>query len=297
MPVIDKAVSTEDLCSKEVPPALGVLRLEAILNTLVENKVESLKLENGKTSSLHSSPKSFLQKLKCQPTVVTVENEKKTDPKRKVRKDKNHGHKVVLESRQFKRQMLRQETSSPDSQILQCPTGHQYRSSSCIETTCPSHVCYCNQGPVSMQATDDYISIKMDGYGDIETDAIIAQEELRRARRKRRRRRKRRLKKRLALNPHLVDTLVHESEFKSLNDDELPPRAKWTIVATACLLFFMCLLLVGITLRMAPIIDEIVREENEKMINSISNPANLSLSSVHNNAGSTDKLYVLNGVT
>lgn len=63
----------------------------------------------------------------------------------------------------------------------------------------------------------------------------------------------------LALNPHLVDTLTHDNEFKALHDDELPPRAKWTIVATACLLLFMCLLLVGITLRMAPLIDEMGR--------------------------------------
>jgi hypothetical protein len=41
-----------------------------------------------------------------------------------------------------------------------------------------------------------------------------------------------------------------------VDPDELPKRARWTIVATACLLLFMCFLLVGITLRMAPIIDE-----------------------------------------
>lgn len=33
-------------------------------------------------------------------------------------------------------------------------------------------------------------------------------------------------------------------------------RARWTIIATACLLLLMCLLLVGITLRMAPLIDD-----------------------------------------
>lgn len=40
------------------------------------------------------------------------------------------------------------------------------------------------------------------------------------------------------------------------DSDELPQRAKYTIVATACLLLIMCLLLVGITLRMAPLIDD-----------------------------------------
>jgi hypothetical protein len=42
----------------------------------------------------------------------------------------------------------------------------------------------------------------------------------------------------------------------ALDPDEMSKRARWTIVATACLLFFMCFLLVGITLRMTPIIDE-----------------------------------------
>lgn len=41
-----------------------------------------------------------------------------------------------------------------------------------------------------------------------------------------------------------------------VDPEELPPRARWTIVATACLLLTMSLLLVGVTLRMAPIIDD-----------------------------------------
>ncbi|XP_059487280.1 uncharacterized protein LOC132203490 [Neocloeon triangulifer] len=54
-----------------------------------------------------------------------------------------------------------------------------------------------------------------------------------------------------------------------VDPDELSKRARWTIVATACLLFFMCFLLVGITLRMTPIIDEMVRKENEQLMNSL----------------------------
>ncbi|PSN49627.1 hypothetical protein C0J52_12845 [Blattella germanica] len=41
-----------------------------------------------------------------------------------------------------------------------------------------------------------------------------------------------------------------------LDPDDLPKRARWTIIATACLLLLMSVLLVGVTLRMAPIIDE-----------------------------------------
>ncbi|CAH0729376.1 unnamed protein product, partial [Brenthis ino] len=41
-----------------------------------------------------------------------------------------------------------------------------------------------------------------------------------------------------------------------LDPDELPRRARYTIMVTACLLLFLCLLLVGVTLRMAPLIDD-----------------------------------------
>uniref|UniRef100_A0A336LLJ8 CSON011463 protein n=1 Tax=Culicoides sonorensis TaxID=179676 RepID=A0A336LLJ8_CULSO len=54
-------------------------------------------------------------------------------------------------------------------------------------------------------------------------------------------------------------------EIELLDEDDLPERARWTIIATACLLLVMCLFLVGITLRMAPLIDDIVRQENERL--------------------------------
>lgn len=41
-----------------------------------------------------------------------------------------------------------------------------------------------------------------------------------------------------------------------IDPDDLSQRARWTIIATACLLLVMCLLLVGVTLRMAPFIDD-----------------------------------------
>lgn len=44
--------------------------------------------------------------------------------------------------------------------------------------------------------------------------------------------------------------------FQVIDPDDLPQRARWTIIATAFLLLIMCLLLVGVTLRMAPIIDD-----------------------------------------
>lgn len=66
------------------------------------------------------------------------------------------------------------------------------------------------------------------------------------------------MKKRLAMHhTHLVDPIQVSESYKNLTEDELSRRAKWTIVATACILLFMCMALVGITLRMAPLIDEI----------------------------------------
>ncbi|VEN38599.1 unnamed protein product, partial [Callosobruchus maculatus] len=84
-----------------------------------------------------------------------------------------------------------------------------------IDNSCPSlaeepHSCCCNRdlsGQIS-HYDDDYISLKIDGFDDIETDVMMSEEALRRARRKRRRRRKRRMKKKLAMrHAHLVDPI------------------------------------------------------------------------------------------
>lgn len=47
---------------------------------------------------------------------------------------------------------------------------------------------------------------------------------------------------------------------KEIDPEDLSQKARWTIIATACLLLLMCLMLVGITLRMAPIIDEMGKD-------------------------------------
>lgn len=60
--------------------------------------------------------------------------------------------------------------------------------------------------------------------------------------------------------PHSIISLPHilTTPFtpQVLDPDELPRRARYTIMVTACLLLFLCLLLVGVTLRMAPLIDD-----------------------------------------
>lgn len=102
-----------------------------------------------------------------------------------------------------------------------------------------------------MHYDDDYVSINMEDFENVEEDAIIAHDALRRARRKRRRRRKKKKRRH-----HQAIVIPAVEKVKIVDPDDLPQRARWTIVATACLLLLMCLLLVGVTLRMAPIIDD-----------------------------------------
>lgn len=104
----------------------------------------------------------------------------------------------------------------------------------------------------SLQYDDDYVSINMDDFENVEEDAIISHDALRRARRKRRKRRKRKKRR----HHHQAIVIPSVEKVKIVDPDDLPQRARWTIVATACLLLIMCLLLVGVTLRMAPIIDD-----------------------------------------
>lgn len=99
-----------------------------------------------------------------------------------------------------------------------------------------------------MSFEEDYVSLKIEDYEDIEDNIVIAQKSRTRRKRKRRKRRHKR---------HIAITAIPiEDAVKVIDPDELPQRARWTIVATAFLLLFMCLLLVGVTLRMAPIIDD-----------------------------------------
>ncbi|XP_050541811.1 uncharacterized protein LOC126905794 [Daktulosphaira vitifoliae] len=64
----------------------------------------------------------------------------------------------------------------------------------------------------------------------------------------------------IIIKPHPIPTI---------HPDDLPQRARWTIIITAGLLLITCMLLVGVTLRMAPVIDELVRNQNEELINSL----------------------------
>lgn len=97
----DKAVSTEDLCCNGLDQNLSlgvdVARLEAILQTLVENKVEALKNDNRKSSSVHSSPKSILNRLRLTSTSSQSIKDNEEEKKREIKqtKQKKLDHHVV----------------------------------------------------------------------------------------------------------------------------------------------------------------------------------------------------------
>lgn len=95
---------------------------------------------------------------------------------------------------------------------------------------------------------DDYVALNLDDAFD---DQVSLNGRNKRDDKRERFHRPRRKKKR---KKRIVEPDVPEEEY--VDPEELPPRARWTIVATACLLLAMSLLLVGVTLRMAPIIDD-----------------------------------------
>jgi hypothetical protein len=94
-----------------------------------------------------------------------------------------------------------------------------------------------------------YIAVDVERAGEDEDedddgDVVAGRASLQDAHRKRKRKRRR---KGLAAEGRVL---------RGLDPEDLPKRARWTIIATACLLLLMSVLLVGVTLRMAPIIDE-----------------------------------------
>lgn len=102
MSMTDKAVSTEDLSriGIEQNATLGIARLEALLQTLVENKVEALKNDNRKASSVHSSPKSILNRLRVTSTSIqSTKNNAGEKPKETKRKEPIRGdhHIIAIE--------------------------------------------------------------------------------------------------------------------------------------------------------------------------------------------------------
>ena len=122
-------------------------------------------------------------------------------------------------------------------------TTHRFTMSQCIECDSVSRFYSCRKIHYD---DDDYVALNV--ADELEEEEILS-EKIEAPRAKYHRpRRKRKRKRRKVNNTGPQEELV--------DPEELPPRARWTIVATACLLLTMSLLLVGVTLRMAPIIDD-----------------------------------------
>lgn len=49
---------------------------------------------------------------------------------------------------------------------------------------------------------------------------------------------------------------ITKKKSSRIDPEDLPKRARWTIIITSGLLILTCMFLVGVTLRMAPVIDQ-----------------------------------------
>ncbi|XP_047360975.1 lateral signaling target protein 2 homolog isoform X1 [Vespa velutina] len=150
-------------------------------------------------------------------------------------------------------------------------------SDSCEYPRLHRSACYFSQSTAQLKIhydeDEDYLALNIADELE-EEETLSGPEKIEEPRETYHRPRKKRKRKR-----RRIESVGPEEEI--VDPEELPPRARWTIVATACLLLAMSLLLVGVTLRMAPIIDDMVRKENEELLNSLNRdfvPANATAS-------------------
>ncbi|XP_011873788.1 PREDICTED: uncharacterized protein LOC105565313 [Vollenhovia emeryi] len=112
--------------------------------------------------------------------------------------------------------------------------------------------CYFSQSAAQLKIhydDDDYVALNVADELE-EEETLSGPEKVDESQGRYHRPRRKRKRKRRKIEP------VDHPDEELVDPEELPPRARWTIVATACLLLAMSLLLVGVTLRMAPIIDD-----------------------------------------
>ncbi|XP_066582656.1 uncharacterized protein [Prorops nasuta] len=152
-----------------------------------------------------------------------------------------------------------------DPALINYERTREALSDTCEYPALHQSACYFSQSTAQLKIhyddDDDYLTLHVADEMEEEMmgrpgKAVASRERYHRPRRKRKRRKQR-------IDP------IEDQEEEIPDPEELPPRARWTIVATACLLLAMSLLLVGVTLRMAPIIDDMVRKENEQLLNSL----------------------------
>ncbi|RZF33830.1 hypothetical protein LSTR_LSTR008953 [Laodelphax striatellus] len=118
------------------------------------------------------------------------------------------------------------------------------------------------------QEDDHYVTVDME-LDDLDEALPPPGQRPRRKRRKRQLTDQQKRKRQQRLMYAHAQEAAAATKVKVVDPDDLPKRAKWTIIITAGFLLFTCMLLVGITLRMAPIIDQMVRNQNEELMNSL----------------------------
>ncbi|CAG9857633.1 unnamed protein product [Phyllotreta striolata] len=249
----DKAVSTEDLwaVSRKTNVASSLARLEAILQTLLENKARALRDDRhrGKHRT-REIPRSILKRFRLtdRPSSVKigVVNEKLAEQPQQTGPVETTARKSALKkdfstSSAGSHYRFGQSSFEASSTISD---EDRYQSFQCDNIDCctvndrPPTGCCCSQDIEGqlLHSDADYASARRDD-NDMEAAA--------RRKRRRRRRRKRRAKRRCELarvggGAYLIEAA---SGDVAVAVEDSTKKAKWTIVATACVLLFMCLLL------------------------------------------------------
>ncbi|XP_053965379.1 uncharacterized protein LOC128867852 [Anastrepha ludens] len=148
------------------------------------------------------------------------------------------------EYRKRKRKYKRYHRCSDPVLVYPTPSGLQH----CILSMPPNE-------PVQLQYNDDFaydMQIQMESDKNDDLEEIVPSSHRRHRRHRHHRHKKRHRHKKPKILVQDLETRV----VKVVDPDDLSQRARWTIIVTACLLLIMCLMLVGITLRMAPLIDD-----------------------------------------
>uniref|UniRef100_W8AY31 Uncharacterized protein n=1 Tax=Ceratitis capitata TaxID=7213 RepID=W8AY31_CERCA len=148
------------------------------------------------------------------------------------------------EYRRRKRKYKRYHRCSDPVLVYPTPGGLQH----CILSMQPNE-------PLQLRYNDDFpydVQIQMDDDKTDDLEEIVPSNHHRHRRHRHHRHKKRRRHKKPKILVQDLETHV----VKVVDPDDLSQRARCTIIVTACLLLIMCLMLVGVTLRMAPLIDE-----------------------------------------
>ncbi|XP_054015873.1 uncharacterized protein LOC128896534, partial [Hylaeus anthracinus] len=181
------------------------------------------------------------------------ESPRRPRKKRKHSKSPNILHGVVQDVQtglNSRFELLRMD-GDQDLALINFERTRETLSDSCEYPQLHRSACYFSQSTAQLKIhydnDDNYVALNV--ADDLEEEILSGIEKIEEPREKYHRPRKKRKRKR-----HKVINAGPREEL--VDPEELPPRARWTIVATACLLLAMSLLLVGVTLRMAPIIDD-----------------------------------------